>query len=80
MVCSCFVVAWRNVLPRTSAVSSITLEMKTEPLSVIITVGKYACFVTMSMIILAVLAAVGLDSGYAKAYFENTSIAVTMFS
>ena len=40
IVCACFVVAWRSVIFRTSAVSGITFETKTDLLSVIITVGS----------------------------------------
>ena len=38
-----FVVTWRSVILSTSAISCITFEATTEPLSVIITVGKNAC-------------------------------------
>ena len=53
---------------------------KAEPLSVIIFVGRYACLVLMLLIIFFVLTAVGLDTGYASAYLENTSNVVKMFS
>ena len=53
---------------------------KAVPLSVINFVGRYACLVTMLLITFAVLTAVGLDTGYASAYLENTSYAVKMFS
>ena len=66
------------MIPRTSAISFTTFDTKTEFLSVIITVCKYSCLVISSMITLAVLTAVGLDTGYAKAYFEKTPFAAMM--
>ena len=80
IVYACFVVAGPSVTPRTSAISCIRLETKTEPSSVVITVGKYACFLMLSMIICTVLTVVGSDTGYAKVCFERTSIAAIIFS
>ena len=63
IACACIVTAWRSVKYRTSTFSCMTFETKTEPLSVITSGGKYACLVKMSMIVLAVLTAVGLNTG-----------------
>ena len=56
------------------------LGYKSDPQSVIISVGRYACLVMMYWKTFAVFTAVGLETGYAKAYLENTSFAVTMFT
>ena len=56
------------------------LRRKVSLLSGIITVVTYACLVIMLMITLAVLTAVGQDTGNAKECLEKTSIAVMMFS
>ena len=78
--CACLVGAWWNVIPRTSAILCIIFETKTELLSVIITVGRYACLVLILMITFAVLTAVGPDNVYSNACLKKTSIAVMMFS
>ena len=80
IVCACFMVSWRTVIPRTSNTSCITFETETELLSVIITVGKYACLVRTSMIRFAVLIALRLCTGYTNAYIQKTSIGEIMFS
>ena len=46
-----------------SATSSISWETKTLPLSVLMSVGKYACLVIMSIMTFAVFTAVGLETG-----------------
>ena len=79
IVCACFVVAWWSVIPRTSIFSCITFATKTEPLSVIITLGKYASLVIMSLRNFAALMVVAKGTGYAKADLENTSVVVKMF-
>ena len=61
------------MIPRASAILCTTFETKTEPSSVITTVGRYACLVITLMKTFAVLMAVGLDTWYAIAYLENTS-------
>ena len=77
MVCACFVAVCFKSMPNISVSSCITWEMKMLPfLSVI----KEACLVIMSITTFAVLTAVGLETGYANAYLENTSIAVMIFS
>ena len=55
IVCACFVVACCRVIPRTSATSLITWDMKTDPLSEMIVVDKQACLVTMLMMTLAIV-------------------------
>ena len=54
--------------------------MKTERLSVIISVDKYAWRVTTSMMTFAVLTAVGWETGLENSYREYTYITVLMFS
>ena len=62
-ICAFFVVAWRSVITRTSAILSITFDTKIEPLSIINIVGRKACLVMISVIKYAVVTAVGLDTG-----------------
>ena len=62
-VCACFVVACRIVILRMSAISCTTSEIKIDPLSVMITLGKYACLVMTSMLYFAALTIVGLIPG-----------------
>ena len=68
------------MIPRTSVISCITFETKTESLSLIINESRYACFVRMSMMAFAAATAVGFDTGNSKAYLENTSISVKRFA
>ena len=42
--------------------------MKADPLYVIISVGKFACVFMITLMIFAVLTALGLEIGQAKAY------------
>ena len=60
---ACFGVACFKFMPNFSATSCITWEAKTLPLSVKISEGKKACLVKMSIMTLAVITAVGLDTG-----------------
>ena len=63
IVSACIVVASFKFMPRFSATSCITLETKTLPLSVLRSMGKKACLVTMSNMTFAVFTAVGLETG-----------------
>ena len=56
------------------------VEVNAVPLSVIGVVGKYACFVILSVSTFATLIAEASVRGYANRYREKTSIAVRTFS
>ena len=59
IVCGgCFVVAHISVMPKIWVISAMMVDVKAEALSVMRVVGKYECFVIMSIIILATLVAV----------------------
>ena len=60
IVCGCFVVAHLSVLPK---ISAMMVDVNADPLSVIRVVGKYECFVIMSIITLATFVAVASISG-----------------
>ena len=80
IVCACFVVACFKFMPNILATSCITSETKKHPLPVIMSAGKLACLVIMSLMTVAVFTAVGLETGCTIAYLENTTIAVMIFS
>ena len=57
-------------------ISATIIEVNAEALSVMKVVGEYECFVIISIITFAVLAAVASTDGYANKFLEETSIAV----
>ena len=63
MVCGCLVVAHFNVIPSISVIPSEIFEVNADPLSVMSVVGKYECFVIISIMTLATFAAVASVSG-----------------
>ena len=63
IVCACFVVACFKFMPSISAISFIISETKRLPLSVLMTVGKPAGRVTMSIMTFVVFTAVELVTG-----------------
>ena len=79
VVCAWLVVARWSAIP-SSANSISTFEEKIYQLWIIIFVSRYAHLVMTSMMTFAVLTAVRLDTGQAKAYCENTSIVGMIFS
>ena len=62
MDCACFVVACFKLVPSISALSCVTWESKTFPLSGIRNVGKYACPVIISIMTFTVFTAVELET------------------
>ena len=58
-------------MPNTAATSLMTSDMKTDPLSVIFSVGRYGCLVMMSMMTFAEFIAVGVETGCAETYLEK---------
>ena len=63
IVCGCFVVAQLSVMPKIWVISAMMVDVNADPLSVKIVVGKYDCFVIMSIITLATFVAVASISG-----------------
>ena len=80
MNCACFVVSGRSLIPKTSSVSCTTFETKIELLPGTKNRGWQAFLVKIMMINLAVLMAVGLATGYAKAYLWKSLVAVMIIS
>ena len=48
-VCGCLVVAHLSVMPKICVISAIIVEVNADPLSVMRTVGRYECFVMISL-------------------------------
>ena len=63
IVCWCLVVAHLIVMPKMRVISATNIEVNAEPLSVMRVLGKYECFVIISIITFAVLAAVASTNG-----------------
>ena len=80
VACACFVVACFKFMPSISATSCITWETKTLPLSVMMSLSRWARLIIMFKITFAVFTAVGLKTGWANAYLEKTSFVVMIFS
>ena len=65
-----------NVKTNTVDTTQMTWALNTDPSSVIISVGRYACLFMVSLKTFALFTAVGLEAWYAKTFFENKSVAV----
>ena len=70
------VVAHLSGISKICVISVTIVEMNADPLSVMGVVGRYECFVMISISTLATFAAVASNSGCANKYHETTSIAV----
>ena len=76
MVCACFFVAWEISMPMALVSCWNSSAVNTDPLSVRICVGTYACLANIDSRALTTDGASGFRSGTANKQRETTSIAV----